>query len=436
MKRNLLKRIGAVALAVAVSLTMGTAAFAADTVGDATNAEFETNSTTFSIPKGIVVTNPEDIKVYSPAVEYTFTINKAEGGQKITSTVEGKEGTRTVKTGEEGGLTITNTNGTVSFTAAETAATVGSLGIELTQNIDLSVDLEKFSSAGIYRYKISDTTDTDALTAAGITRETGFQADRYIDLYISNGTNGLQVSGYTVIDGDEASTDINGDTNDTTAKNAGYVSGSKTDSNGKITERGSNPADLYNTINVKLNKVVEGTMGDKQNAFPFTVDLTDVGSSYYTTMDTAANAQGTSTTATELTQALKDGESYLIKGLNPKAHVTYTEKNNTADAYIVEAAGKKSAIALTGPDAQTKEVAANGTAVTASLAVSNYEDYSTKSITPDANNEEVTYTNTLGQISPTNVVMRFAPYLFILGAAIVLLVMMRRRKAHNDADAE
>ena len=42
--------------------------------------------------------------------------------------------------------------------------------------------------------------------------------------------------------------------------------------------------------------------------------------------------------------------------------------------------------------------------------------------------------NNLDTISPTNVVMRFAPYLFILGAAIVLLVLMRRRKAHNDAE--
>ena len=40
--------------------------------------------------------------------------------------------------------------------------------------------------------------------------------------------------------------------------------------------------------------------------------------------------------------------------------------------------------------------------------------------------------NNLDSISPTNVVMRFAPYLFILGGAVVLLAVSRRRKAEQE----
>ena len=436
-----LKKISALILSALMVMSMSASVFAAtnvkepDEVGDATNAEFETDSTTFSIPKGIIVTNVENITVYSPTIEYTFTIAPdANVNTTVKSTVLNKEGTLKIKPGVADGVVITNTDGKVKFEADVTPDKVGSLGIELTKNINFSVDLTKWNGdpkigAGVYRYVITDTTNTDALTAAGITRETDYTATRYLDLYLQNdGTTGnVKVAGYTIVNGDQGATELNGDTNDTTAKNEGFVSGSTKNGNGVISERGTIPCDLYNTINVRLDKTVAGAMGDKQHPFPFAVDLADKGTYFYTTTDTTADVQGAKTNETSLTQALKHGETFIIKGLNPKATVKYTETNDTPDKYKVEAN-----VALTGPDASTKEVAPGGTAYTADLKVSNYATYATQNIVVDATNEDITYTNTLNQISPTNVVMRFAPYLFILGGAIMLLFASRRRRSEQE----
>ena len=80
MKRNLLKRIGAVALAVAVSLTMGTAAFAADMETDGT---IESDANSVTLKKAIKITNYSGY-AYEPTITYTYTLSDGTASGKVT----------------------------------------------------------------------------------------------------------------------------------------------------------------------------------------------------------------------------------------------------------------------------------------------------------------------------------------------------------------
>lgn len=410
MKRNILKRIGAVALAVAVSLTMGTAAFAADTNDPATldGGIANSPSTTLVIPKGVTFMNDDDVTSYGPGITYSYTVAPAavDSGTKITDH-DGTTGT--LNAGPAGGMTIDSTT-PVSFASTDTFTTTAA-GTEATKNIVLNVVLSKFSKPGIYRYVLTDTTTTEALSAAGITRASGYQTTRYIDVFIKQGASALEVYGYAVKATNNATN--NKDKDNKTGKDPGFVASSSAE--------GSN-TDKYKTYNVTLTKEVAGTMADKNHEFPFAATISNDGKKYFAAEGgISAATSADATAATSLSSILlKDGETYTIAGLSPRATVAYTETNDTTDLYEVTAAGSISALDVT-----------EGTNKTYSVAAGNVSDYAVTNVGDATNYSAVTFTNTLNEVSPTNVVMRFAPFLFIFGAAILLLVVMRRRRTQD-----
>ena len=421
-----IKKISSIVLALIMVLAMGTSVFAAqelDTVGD---YMIETTDTTLNIPKTIIVTNPEEILVYGPTVNYTFSVEPAEvaNGTKVTSnagrTNAEDVATSTVQAGPANGVKITKQP---SFSSDVTPAATGTMGVELTSNIEVTTTIGNFTKAGIYRYKIEDATAKTVLDAAGITRESGYKATRFLDVYIYNGANGLEIGGYTLLNSN--ATDITGD-NDGNFKSPGFISGSEKDKNGKVTKEGSEPTDLYNTINASLEKEVTGALGDKTNPFQFEITVNNNGEmTYYTTNDPAANVQGTSSAATAPSQALKHGDKFFIKGLNPKAKLTFVETNNTNDAYTVTINNKTAELVA------AKLVEAGLTQTSGENAVSNYASSETQDVAA-VDNANIKFINDLSEVSPTNVVMRFAPYLFILGGAMMLLVASRRRKSDQE----
>lgn len=418
MKRNLLKRIGAVSLAVAVSLTMGTAAFAADATatGDYT-ADNETKTVldgnSITLAKTIVYFNPDgDYTMRGPSVNYSYTIAPVTGLSGVTVT-DSSGKSASVKDGDTDGVA---SSATISFVPEDTSKG-GTKGTPVTKTGSITVTPANFPSAGIYRYSITETTDP---SSAGVTNATDTNADtRYMDVYINNSNGGLVLAGATIF---KNTGSINGDSNSgtvTEGKTIGFdvkTVSSDTDYKDDAT------VDKYYTYNLEVSKTIEGSLADMTHNFPFVITLTNAVADV--TVDpsltnTSRNATSDKTEATALSSGaltinatLSNQDKVVIMGLPNSTKAAIAETDDTSDTYTATVSGLVTTITPSGKVWSTTAT----------------------EITDKDANTTIDVTNTLDEVSPTNVVMRFAPYLFILGAAIVLLVLMRRRKAHNEAE--
>ncbi len=401
MKKSVLSKLIAIVLSVLLMAT-SFAAFAEAIDGGANPGAISTDDTTLTIPKGITLKNDESGTYYNPNITYTYTI------APVTPATGAKVSGVDVVEGPTGGATLASNS--VAFTAGEVSG-ITSSGKEITQNLTVNIDLTKFSQVGIYRYKISDTTATSALFTAGITRKDNYNKDRYLDVYIKNGTSGVAVAGYALTQ-----------TNSATAgdKDGGYTKEYETTTDagtGTVTEN----TDVYRTYNVKLEKQVTGDMGDKNHAFPFAVTVNNNSLTYY--------SNGSAATGTSISTTLADGDTLEIKGLNPHATVGYVETNDTGSTYKVTINGKTSTLV------NEAEVASGSTATLAVGAVSAYDtDNSNTSVAVDSaatDYSQVKFINNLASISPTGVVLRYAPFILLLACAGALVLFATRTKARR-----
>ena len=193
--------------------------------------------------------------------------------------------------------------------------------------------------------------------------------------------------------------------------------------------------DVYNTYNITLKKVVAGTMGDKEHEFDFAATVTNNGLNFKVAKNAADadNAGPIAVASYDLLTNLKHEDVYFLRGLNAKATVTYTETNDAEETYKVKIEDNTPAVVNSVNDV---EVVKTGTATTGAAA--NITDYGTEykafgdSVTEQAV-KNITYTNTLDTVSPTGVALRFAPYLFMLAAAAMFVVLSRRQREQENA---
>ena len=416
MKKNFGRKIAAIAFAGIVTFGMSATAFAAE--GDV--ATTQTVSDSVTLKKAIQVTN-YDGYAYEPTITYSYTLNGVEAGGTVS------DGTTTVtfKAGSTNYLAEGSTAVQTAVFSSDKTATSGSSAV---RDLKWTFDPAKFPSAGVYRYEISETTDKDP-ESIGIVRPEKYDTSKYLNVYVQNGTDGLEIYGYTLVDDD-------GNVTKESAKSQGWG----TDETGSDPSVQDPDLETYKTYNITITNKISGTGADMTAKFPYTVQLSGEMSSANIAVNTVAanTSEGTTDTAVTITEGsegtsdsatvnkdLGADETLIIKGLPTTVSYSINEANTTPDAYtanIAEVAGTTSV--TTTDNADFNLAAGNGV-----FGVANNVPVlgSTAAIA-------ITVNNALGIISPTGVVMRFAPYLFILGAAIFLIMFNRRRTAEEEEE--
>ncbi len=418
-KKTFFRRAAAVAVTAMVFCVMSVSVSAVGIGNGTATSNTSGDAAEVTIPKGLTFVNADSVETFGPDIKFVYTVAPVSSvtGQE---TVEKDNVTVTVKPGAVNGVLFkgepANTDSTELLFGKTDKFTTSSEGVEAQKNLTLVVDVNTIGAGqpGIYRYVITDITTKEALFNAGIVRPANYDATRYLDVYVKRTAGGeLEVSGYVLREEQESENKDNGFVKDDTITT---VSSAK------------NAVDTYTSYNVKITKVVAGEMGDTAHEFPFTASVSNKGIPY-----TAGTAV---TEDSSLSFTLKNGESYELKGLSPKAKVSYTENNDTGESYTVKVEGRAGASA----DYAELDCGVNENNYTlAEAAVTTYDSVnSDTSVSADAsltNRADVRYTNTLAAVSPTGIVLRFAPFILIAVFGVVFFIASRKTgEKKKDAD--
>jgi hypothetical protein len=478
------KKFSAVALALVMVLALGATAFAEDADGDLTDdgivGDFTTKDTTREdeftdaviMYKEITAFNPETSTVKAPTITYTYTIAAGEAGKDIYDAKDKHtpEGNAHVQT--KAGIGAPAISGSVDNKATWTSGTLQlTTAVELTassgngtkNSFPLKVDFTGIDfnpgtlptgktasdfGAGVYRYVITEGVSAPSTGAdvaakkalAGI-KDGTISDTRYLDVYV-NGDG--KIYGWVCfaynnsIDARDAET---AEANNVVAKaykTEGFVAGTDSSTNAAVT------ADQYYTFNFELTKVVEKdnySATTNPHQFPFTITLANTAVTANVlpimtfTDDVTANEPTYNTSATKVTQtALTAGAiagewkptiahhaAVKYVGIPCGTTVTIKEQNDVSSVTY------SAAITHADTNGATKSIFTDeysSDAVIRTTALENPEKNYTKSGTGGA----VTFTNTMLEISPTGVALRYAPYLAMLGAGVVALPLTLRKK--------
>lgn len=444
MKRKTLQKISSLMIAGVLAASAGITAFAAGDDGRTTNstrssfsgtnvAETIVTGTSIPLTKSIVFFNDEDNStVFEPNISFDYVVAPEAVADNGQTTVTTKDGDKVqVNTGVADGVTGTTIQfGTNVGGTATTAVTVSSDGTDVERTANLTVDLSKFSHAGVYRYKITETPSV-SVTAAGLTARTGDYADtRYLDVYIKNDNNTLSMYGAVMFKStstEQGKDSIGADTDKTTGFGP----------DGTSTFENDTTVDKYKTYNIEVKKVVAGSLADKTHEFPFYVKLSNAvagakytytdkadASSAETIADTAVIEKGTDVNTSAL--KLKHEESIKFIGVpsnqTSDLSIDVKEWNDSFDKYTASVKVSNG----TAPTVSDAEMEANS----GTPAVISTFDVKASS----ASELLMTVTNTIKEISPTGLALRFAPFAIMGGFGVLFLVLAHKKHRKDDSD--
>jgi len=452
-----------------------------------------TSAATVTVPvtKDIVLFNVDGSSILEPNVTYSYKVEPVTvtSGTYVTGltarTDDATTATATiaVRSGIAGGVTIkgNSTGATAGTTASVVFGTDNTTKISTWKETDMvdhtrtKVASKSFdviinastiyasgaNTAGIYRYKITDETTDETLLKAGIKRDSNYMESLYLDVYTKYNSNndGLEVYGYVLFKdlSNNASQSFEYDTSvaHETIKVSGFNVESETGNTGSYDANTGIISDQYHTYNVLVKKVITGGMANINNRFPFKVEITNVASTitgytqqitsqadfyYVSTQNGTAGSEtivaldatgnwslGNTTTSSAL--QFKNNDQILITGLPANALIKVTELNNTVDYYNASAVDTDSS-ALTLTDGATTPT--TNTVITMVPSTGTAGMNTTFAVDNTSAKDQIVFTNTLEQISPTGYVSRFAPYALILMAGIALLIVAKKRKPAMD----
>ncbi len=463
--KNTFKKISALALVLVMVFALSAAVFAAGDDGRATNQADDVytgsgnsnaitgtgnriGETTIPISKSIVFVNANGSNVYEPNITYTYNVTPVTVAPSTITVTDNQPVERFVNSGVTGGVAgVSIPFGTTVGGTDTTAVATSAAGTDIERTANLTVDLSKFERPGIYRYKITETTNPADITSVGLTARTAnYDADRYLDVYIKYvyvdhdndpaTPDQAQLAMYgAVIFKTTAATEGQDIIDTSTEKTTGF---GPTPTSG-VDPKDDETVDRYTTYDITVKKTVSGSLADKLHDFPFYVSISNsitgakytffddpgTGAGVAETISGAAIAKGTDSASSAL--KLKDGEYVKFVGVpsnqTTNLSIVVKEFNDTVDEYTPSVSATHGTPALVSTDAMAPTT---GSAITTSFDI----------VSNDGANQILTINNELTEISPTGIVLRVAPYAAILGAGVILLAVSRKYNKKNEEVGE
>ncbi len=496
-KRTIISSLTAIGTACTMSLSASASAGTAETKSiNNANANVITDTDKASIPvnKDILLFNIEGFDIYAPNITYSYDITSAnttedtkiityatddlkadgtpkEGAQPIITTVHSGV-INAVSTVADNALTTDVVEGSITFggtddtehRANNSSSTIIRDDKKISNDMTIYVDAMKIynpaydpestepavqvNPPGVYRYKISDVTTPETLTAAGVT-DGGAANEIYLDVYTKYNPdkNGLMIYGYVLFksSGEADSITYSSTVTQTTeSKVTGFDVVSETETVNMGTQNKIElKSDRYYTYNVKVKKVVTGDLADTQHNFPFKVELNNssitssddftytikkngtVGSSIAANLavDGSWTLDGIANAATGL--QLRHNDEITIIGLPAGTTIKVTEKNDTGDIYIASAKDN---------DATALQLKVGEADAADSAVISPDEQAAMNAAYSIDGTKTITFTNNMKDISVTGLLFSIAPFIIITaaGAGLILLVIRSRKQKNGE----
>lgn len=422
MKKKAVKgSLGAIALASAMTMSMGTPVFALNLPRpDGYSTEIGgTKTTTFD--KYLVM--DEQAEVPNASFKYAVTAGTAKAydvagkkfavlagvdADKVTMAGVGTEAANTI-TYKPGDATLNDENALVKDYYKETDKYA-----KKTATLDFSAC--GFTEPGIYRYIV-----TESGTNQGVTNDA--DATRVVDVYVNDasgeGENKLTIAGYVLHSNADDAPDVSlGENNGSAGSYVGTKSQGFTNS--------------YDTSDILISKMVSGNQASRDKYFEFTVNITDAVPGTVYDVDLSNADATTKTNAATITA--NEGKTNPAK-LTVGADGTVTQKFYLAhrQSITIQGVAKDSKYKVTENAEDYKSTPADAIGTDAADRVSEAPADATSG-TVASKDIYTGYLNTRDGVIPTGVIMTVAPFaaVTLLGGAGAVTMVMKKKKSEEE----